>query len=255
MIHNRAIFDTNRRLRLGEGTPDPYLLQHADNPVNCYPWGDEAFETARTEDKPVLVSIGYSICHWCHVMANESPHFEKMLYDNAQLIRTYVDAYELTGDETFAAVAKASIEYVLRDMTHPEGGFYSAEDADSVYVDVRTADTEDKRSGKKAEGGFYVWQHDEIMHILKNEHSDDDFGVFAFYYGIKPEGNVSHDPLGEFKGKNILYRAGRVGETAGRTLRASINLLEKQPSAVPTLLAALGTGMLRHAGANAAEAE
>src|SRR5258706_6028169 len=50
----------------------PYLLQHADNPVDWYPWGEEAFEKARNEDKPVLLSIGYSACHWCHVMAHES---------------------------------------------------------------------------------------------------------------------------------------------------------------------------------------
>ena len=50
----------------------PYLLQHAANPVDWYPWGDEAFERARTEDKPIFVSIGYSTCHWCHVMEHES---------------------------------------------------------------------------------------------------------------------------------------------------------------------------------------
>ena len=50
----------------------PYLLQHRDNPVDWYPWGDEAFERARKEDKPLLVSIGYSACHWCHVMERES---------------------------------------------------------------------------------------------------------------------------------------------------------------------------------------
>ena len=50
----------------------PYLLQHADNPVDWYPWGDEAFEKAKKEDKPILLSIGYSTCHWCHVMEHES---------------------------------------------------------------------------------------------------------------------------------------------------------------------------------------
>ncbi|MCL5439884.1 MAG: thioredoxin domain-containing protein, partial [Candidatus Thermoplasmatota archaeon] len=50
----------------------PYLQQHAHNPVNWYPWGDEAFEKARKEDKPVFLSIGYSTCHWCHVMEKES---------------------------------------------------------------------------------------------------------------------------------------------------------------------------------------
>src|SRR5690606_39710675 len=60
-----------RRNRLADET-SPYLLQHADNPVDWYPWGDEAIARARTEDKPILLSIGYSACHWCHVMARES---------------------------------------------------------------------------------------------------------------------------------------------------------------------------------------
>ena len=54
------------------GETSPYLRQHADNPVDWYPWGDEAFAKARAEDKPVLLSVGYSSCHWCHVMAHES---------------------------------------------------------------------------------------------------------------------------------------------------------------------------------------
>ena len=57
--------------RLGRET-SPYLLQHAHNPVDWYPWGDEALQRARAEDKPILVSIGYSACHWCHVMERES---------------------------------------------------------------------------------------------------------------------------------------------------------------------------------------
>ena len=56
----------------------PYLLQHADNPVDWYPWGDAAFERARSDDRPVLLSIGYSACHWCHVMAHES-------FENAEI--------------------------------------------------------------------------------------------------------------------------------------------------------------------------
>ena len=54
------------------GEPSPYLQQHAENPVDWYPWGDEAFERARLEDKPIFLSIGYSTCHWCHVMEHES---------------------------------------------------------------------------------------------------------------------------------------------------------------------------------------
>ena len=56
----------------GRRETSPYLLQHKDNPVDWYPWGDEAFARARAEDKPILVSIGYSACHWCHVMERES---------------------------------------------------------------------------------------------------------------------------------------------------------------------------------------
>src|SRR3954452_13244333 len=62
---------TSHMNRLG-GETSPYLRQHADNPVDWYPWGDEAFERARAEEKPVLLSVGYSACHWCHVMAHES---------------------------------------------------------------------------------------------------------------------------------------------------------------------------------------
>ncbi|MGH8188377.1 MAG: DUF255 domain-containing protein, partial [Steroidobacteraceae bacterium] len=62
---------TSHRNRLA-GETSPYLLQHAGNPVDWYPWGEEAFERARSENKPVLLSIGYSACHWCHVMAHES---------------------------------------------------------------------------------------------------------------------------------------------------------------------------------------
>ncbi|RPJ50231.1 MAG: thioredoxin domain-containing protein [Methanobacteriota archaeon] len=62
---------SRRKNRLA-GEKSPYLLQHADNPVDWHPWGDEAFETARRLDRPVFLSIGYSTCHWCHVMAHES---------------------------------------------------------------------------------------------------------------------------------------------------------------------------------------
>ena len=405
----------------------PYLLQHADNPVDWYPWGEAAFEKARNEDKPILVSIGYSTCHWCHVMADESfsdpdtaaimnrhfvnikvdreerpdidtiyisavsamtgsagwplnvfltpdgrpfyggtyfpptrrvspswreiltaiaeaygdsakrkellqsadkitgllknyldadvpghqkerpglkllapavdaiselydpknggfskapkfpmppmlsfllfynrfashvkkdfpkgrealkmavhtlekiaaggihdhlgggfhryatderwhvPHFEKMLYDNAQLIRLYVEAYDMTGNRAFASAAKDGLAYVLREMTHPEGAFYSAEDADSVYVDLSGASSDIAKEGKKAEGGFYVWHHDEIMNILKKEQKKGVFDIFAFCYGLQPEGNVAHDPLGEFTGKNILHRVRTIQDAA-----------------------------------------
>ncbi|WP_097028467.1 thioredoxin domain-containing protein [Clostridium peptidivorans] len=354
----------------------PYLLQHAHNPVDWYPWGEEAFKKAKKEDKPIFLSIGYSTCHWCHVMERESfedeevadflnsnfisikvdreeradidsiymsfcqaytgsggwpltiimtpdkkpffagtyfpkqgrgkfvglleilnsvisiwheerqnideltkkmesdvktyilahesgdinsnivqktfeefkiryekdyggfsrapkfptphnlllllryyyttknkealemvehtlismykggvfdhigfgfsrystdkywlvPHFEKMLYDNAMLSYVYVEAYRATGKELYKEIADKIYTYVLRDMTDPLGGFYSAEDADSEGV----------------EGKFYVWTIDEITNLLGKENGE----KFCKLYDITSKGN--------FEGKNIL---------------------------------------------------
>ncbi|MDI1242140.1 MAG: DUF255 domain-containing protein, partial [bacterium] len=77
------------------GETSPYLLQHAHNPVDWYPWGEEAFERAKAEDKPVLVSIGYSACHWCHVMEHESFEDEKIAeLQNRHFINIKVDMEE-----------------------------------------------------------------------------------------------------------------------------------------------------------------
>jgi len=355
----------------------PYLLQHKDNPVDWYPWGEEALEKARAEDKPVLLSVGYSACHWCHVMERESfedeataalmnenfvnikvdreerpdvdsiymsavqamtrhggwpmtvfmtpdgapfyggtyfppvpsrgmpsfkqvllsladaytnrreevlksaenvreflresttasipksevsegllthaanalagqidnrfggfdgapkfpqamnlevllrhhkrtgdraalsgveltcrqmanggiydqlgggfarysvdeywlvPHFEKMLYDNALLARLYLEAYEATSDGFYKRIAEETLGYVMRDMTDPEGGFYSAEDADS----------------EGEEGKFYVWTPEEIERVLEPE----DAKLAERYWDVTERGN--------FEGKNIL---------------------------------------------------
>jgi len=387
-----------------EHEKSPYLLQHAHNPVDWLPWGNEAFEKARRENKPIFLSIGYSTCHWCHVMAHESfeddataeimnrefvnikvdreerpdvdrvymtfvqattggggwpmsvwltpqlepfvggtyfppedrfgqpafrrvlqriaeawkndrekiskqganivealreavgeetaageidasilegtyqqfartfdaheggfgpapkfprpvalnlltrfharnpdtdsgqhalemvsltlrkmaaggmhdhigggfhrysvdghwhvPHFEKMLYDQAQLASAYLDAFQITGDADFAATARDTLDYVRRDMTSPEGGFYSAEDADSPIV----AGNADFGHGKTAEGAFYVWTKQEIDDAL-----GDEAPIFSFHYGVEENGNVptGADPHGELRGKNILIR-------------------------------------------------
>ncbi len=359
----------------------PYLLQHAHNPVDWYPWGEEAFAKAKSEDKPIFLSIGYSTCHWCHVMAHESfeddqvaeilnksfisikvdkeerpdidsiymsvcqaytgsggwpmsifitpeqkpffagtyfpkrssgrmlgliellttvnekwrndrqtllqhadevitliskttavtgkisstlledgyalyagsfdeeyggfgnapkfptphnllflmdyyqkhgekkaltmaektllqmykggifdhigfgfsrystdryflvPHFEKMLYDNALLVMAYAKAYELTGNELYKDIAHKTISYVFRELTDPEGGFYSAQDADSEGV----------------EGKYYVFDYDEVLTQLGKEEGT----RFNSYYDISPEGN--------FEGKsipNLLFTSG-----------------------------------------------
>ncbi|MDP9425702.1 MAG: thioredoxin domain-containing protein, partial [Actinomycetota bacterium] len=360
-----------------ENETSPYLLQHKDNPVDWYPWGDEAFEKARAEDKPVLLSVGYSACHWCHVMERESfeseetaklmnqgfisikvdreerpdvdsiymsatqamtrhggwpmtvfmtpdgapfyagtyfppvpsrgmpafgqileslsdayknrrdevlksaegvreylqsssnvsipqtglsekllddaanalvgqvdnrfggfggapkfpqtmnlevllrhhartgdratlsgieltlrsmanggiydqlgggfarysvdeywlvPHFEKMLYDNALLARLYLEAYEATGDEFYRRIAAETLDYLLRDMTSPEGGFYSAEDADS----------------EGEEGKFYVWTPGEIEAALEPKEAR----LALRFWDVTERGN--------FEGTNIL---------------------------------------------------
>ncbi|HWE93010.1 MAG TPA: thioredoxin domain-containing protein [Tepidisphaeraceae bacterium] len=382
----------------------PYLLQHAHNPVDWYPWGAEAFEKAKKEDKPIFLSIGYSTCHWCHVMERECfedpkvaklindnfvpikvdreerpdvdrvymafvqattggggwpmtvlltpdlkpffggtyfppedhdgspglktliarvheawttdhakvlefsekftkalrdsaekgrgqsadvpaavlamaaeqfakdfdeqfggfgdstkfpqpvtlnflfhfqqrsgqapardmalktlramaqggmhdqlgggfhrystdrrwflPHFEKMLYDQAQLACAYLDAYQVTRDAYYADVARDVLDYVLHDMTGPEGQFYSAEDADSA-IDA-------KDPAKKGEGAFYVWRTDEIEQVIGKGSA----ALFAYRYGVEPDGNVSVDPRGEFPKKNVLFVAHSIEETA-----------------------------------------
>jgi len=363
----------------------PYLLQHAYNPVDWFPWGDEAFDKAKKEDKPIFLSIGYSTCHWCHVMERESfedehtarlmnqtfisikvdreerpdldhiymavcqmitgaggwplnvvmtsdkkpffagtyfpretrqgrigmkelslsimelwttrrqevfqsagkvmvalkavsddtsgpapdldvsetayrqlaqrydpqyggftqatkfptphnmffllrywkrtgdpsalamvektlqsmrrggiydhlgfgfhrystdekwivPHFEKMLYDQALISMAYMEAFQATGNEEYAQSAGEVLNYVIRDMTSPEGGFYSAEDADS----------------EGEEGKFYVWTLDEISRILEQHESD----LIIRVYNVLPVGNFHEEATGRLTGANILH--------------------------------------------------
>lgn len=363
----------------------PYLLQHAYNPVNWFPWSDEAFEKAKQEDKPIFLSIGYSTCHWCHVMEKESfedeevaklmndsfisikvdreerpdidgiymsvcqmitggggwpltivmtpdkkpfftgtyfpkhnrfnrigmmdliprlkevwatkkdeviksadeiasslnkqnfildsneinetildkaydelnkrydetnggfgnapkfpsphnllfllrywkrkdepkalemvektltemrrggiydhigfgfarystdqhwlvPHFEKMLYDQAMLVMAYTETYQATKNDFYKKIAKEILDYVLRDMTHPEGGFYSAEDADS----------------EGEEGKFYLWDADEFRSVLEKDESD--FAIKVF--NIADDGNWIDESKGMMPGTNILH--------------------------------------------------
>jgi uncharacterized protein len=386
----------------------PYLLQHKDNPVDWQPWGDEAFELARREDKPIFLSVGYSTCHWCHVMEHESfesreiadvlnrnfvsikvdreerpdvdrvymtfvqvttgsggwpmsvwltpslqpfyggtyypptskwgrpgfveilneisrvwreerdkveqsaatiterlrslrpsggrapvppadvleraaeefavafdrrrggfgnapkfprpsellfllrehartgaseprdmalitlramalggmrdhigggfhrysvdaewrvPHFEKMLYDQAQLVLAYVEAAQLTGDRFFADVAIDSLDYVRADLTDGAGGFYSAEDADSVPPEHA-----DDPHPHKMEGAFYIWREDEVREVLEA-----DADVFIARYGVQPDGNAPFDPQAEFTHKNLLYTARPLEDVAAST--------------------------------------
>ena len=140
------------------------------------------------------------------------PHFEKMLYDNAQLLRNYLDAFLITRDTFFENIVRETADYVLRDMTHPDGGFYSAEDADSLPSDPG----ENGDHKKKIEGAFYVWKQKEIHAELGSEMGE----IFSYYYGVQPQGNVEYDPHGEFAGKNILFAAHSLDETADKFNRS-----------------------------------
>ena len=406
----------------------PYLLQHKDNPVDWYPWGDAAFERARQKDKPIFLSVGYSTCHWCHVMEHESfedarvadvlnryyvsikvdreerpdvdrvymtfvqvttgsggwpmsvwltpslepfyggtyfpptsrwgrpgfieileevarvwreerhkviqsassiverlrslggrtgnlvipgtgvldtavqefakafdarrggfgdapkfprptellfllrehrrtgaaaprdmalltlramalggmrdhigggfhryavdgdwrvPHFEKMLYDQAQLALAFVEAAQLTGDPFFGDVAADTLEYVRRDLTHPEGGFYSAEDADSVPPD-QAGDP----AAHKTEGAFYIWRDEEVGLAL-----GDAAEAVRLRYGILPDGNAPFDSQHEFTHKNLLYTARSIEDVAAETGRALEETSALLADARTTLLA------------------
>ncbi len=105
------------------------------------------------------------------------PHFEKMLYDNAMLARCYVEAFQVTGAERYASVARETFGYVLREMTHEQGGFFSAQDADS----------------EGEEGKFYVWTPAQVQEVLGDEAAE----TFCYVYDVSETGN--------FEGKNILH--------------------------------------------------
>jgi uncharacterized protein YyaL (SSP411 family) len=122
------------------------------------------------------------------------PHFEKMLYDQAQLAISYLEGYQVSDDASLAGVARDIFDYVLRDMTDPGGGFYSAEDADSVI--------DPANPHEKGEGAFYVWTRAELDAILGAPAAE----RFSYIYGVEADGNVSEDPHAEFTGKNILYQ-------------------------------------------------
>lgn len=132
----------------------------------------------------------------------QSPHFEKMLYDQAQLTVSYLEAYQIMQDDLYANAARDILDFVKREMTYPGGGFYSAEDAESVV--------NPSKPEVKEEGAFYTWHKSETDAILTPQEAE----VFNFYYSIKQNGNVKIDLLGEFKNENILYVAHSIEETS-----------------------------------------
>ncbi len=139
----------------------------------------------------------YSVDTFWHI-----PHFEKMLYDQAQLARAYVDAFQLTHDSRWEKIARDVLDYVLRDMTDKEGGFYSAEDADSFLEHGKP---------EHGEGAFYVWTKSEIEQLL-----GEDAALFIRFYGVEADGNApaGSDPMNEFHGKNTLIQRFSISDAA-----------------------------------------
>jgi uncharacterized protein YyaL (SSP411 family) len=139
----------------------------------------------------------YSVDRYWHV-----PHFEKMLYDQAQLANAYLDALQITQDRQYADVAGDILDYVARDMTSKDGGFFSAQDADSLF---------ERGKPEHGEGAFYVWTEKQIDTALGNG-SD----VFKYHFGVQAHGNApdGSDPQDEFRGKNILIQRHTIAETA-----------------------------------------
>jgi uncharacterized protein YyaL (SSP411 family) len=179
----------------------------------------------------------YSVDRYWHV-----PHFEKMLYDQAQLAVAYLDALQILrdphlnplpsqGEEAakrqvrveFESVVRGILDYVARDMTSKDGGFFSAEDADSEVVAggadpggpeaSHAAGVNAPGHSKTAEGAFYVWTKKEIDDAL-----GDSAEIFDFHYGVQAYGNAPEgsDPHDEFRGKNILIERHAITETAER---------------------------------------
>lgn len=132
----------------------------------------------------------YSTDRFWHV-----PHFEKMLYDQAQLLDAYREAWLITRDPAHLEVLRGIVGFVRQEMTHPDGGFYAALDADSLPASGGT---------EAREGAYYTWSADEFATVLGA-----DAGQAAAWLGVRPEGNVavSADPQGEFAGLNILTTA------------------------------------------------
>jgi len=157
------------------------------------------------------------------------PHFEKMLYDQAQLAQVYLTGYQVSGDESFAKVARHILHYVRHDLTSPEGGFFSAEDADSLPT---------TSAPRKQEGAFYVWTRAAVREVLGEDRDQE----FCAVYGIEEGGNVpgGSDPHGELDGENVLIQRLSVAEAAERFHRPLANMEHRLSDDRSALLARRG---------------
>jgi uncharacterized protein YyaL (SSP411 family) len=160
----------------------------------------------------------YSVDRFWHI-----PHYEKMLYDQAQLVMSYVDAARLTNDPSHIAIARDILAYVSRQMTSPGGGFYSAEDADSL----KSPD-----AAHKTEGAFYIWEKKETDSLLGGKAP-----LFNYVFGVEAKGNAPEgsDPHGELTGTNTLIRRHSDAEAAAKFKLTPEQVAESLTSARKTL--------------------
>ncbi|KAI7906412.1 spermatogenesis-associated protein 20 [Cokeromyces recurvatus] len=195
-----------------------YNRQNEDNSANAQKALDMALFTLK---KIAAGGIHDHVGNGFHRYSTDKkwhvPHFEKMLYDQAQLLSLYSFAYQITENPVFADITRDIILYVSRDLHHTSGGFYSAEDADSLPHNNAT---------KKLEGAFCVWELSELKEILGTSDSH----VFAIHYGCSEKGNVNpaQDPHKELVHKNVLYNKNSIEETA--------KMVDMSPTEVQSIL-------------------
>ncbi|MCC7355048.1 MAG: thioredoxin domain-containing protein [Anaerolineae bacterium] len=161
--------------------PQPMNLEFLLRTWRRLGWSQALVMTERTLEKMARGGMYDQVGGGFHRYSTDRiwlvPHFEKMLYDNALLARVYLHAYQATGNALYRRISEETLDYVRREMTAPDSGFYSTQDADS----------------EGEEGKFFVWTPEEITGLLGSE----DGRLFSAYYGVTPEGN--------FEGKNILH--------------------------------------------------
>jgi uncharacterized protein YyaL (SSP411 family) len=159
------------------------------------------------------------------------PHFEKMLYDQAQLVLALVEASQAAADLLLASVADDTLAYVDRDLSDRGGGFYSAEDADSVPPEAAG-----QPGAHASEGAFYIWRQAEIDALV----GEADAPVVRLRFGVEPDGNAPFDPQQEFTGRNLLYTATTFEEIAARVRRPVEEVVDVVARSRPVLLEARG---------------
>lgn len=145
------------------------------------------------------------------------PHFEKMLSDQAMLARVYLETFQATGKEFYKIIAQETLDYVLREMEHPEGGFYTAEDADSLVPNSQTVEGDNHHQ----EGAFYLWQGEEVAQLLDPQAA----AIMKAYFGISAQGNIFGEG-GDFSHQNLLFRNESL-ETLARKYAMTLSALSK----------------------------